>query len=271
MRAPVIRLSFCELINKLSVSDAAAIVRYVLDKNPGRKPKETLKKYIRYKRTKKAILFTLRFSKIGMVDLYIYRCKVGLRRARSLLKSMSIETIDFTSLTNNYLKQNVRYLYYLTEKMATIKPPISCEGSLFSTGENIYIISSPSLSRKIDTILAGNNGATRLTIAPYIINRLIKHMNMKITSIIYSLDPQITGVRGVDIIEVRGTDVISGLASLIARLDRFRKITSLFGPIIEVTFGDALTINRSGRFSAKNIGLVIKLISLFEQISASPM
>ena len=260
-------VSFLGIIKELSLTEAKAILRYVLNKSGG-DPYDTLRRYIRYKRTKKAIMFILRSVHWGFRNWHIFRYDVGFRKIQSLIKRMGLETANLTRLVRGFLGMNTNYVYYVTNKNLKLEREAKSEGVLMRLGDNRYFLASQLLAKDIDRLADGDEfrGAiSRLLIPPYKMNKLMRIINRKVISAVFSLNPQITGVYGVEEIEVRGPDVLNGLAYLVARLDKLLGLTSFFGPLVQICFDDGLMISCRGTFTSRNLNQITYLL---EQLSS---
>ncbi len=253
------------MLGDLSDGDISAILHYVLNKPSGNDPKRTLKKYIRYNRTKKAVLFVRRFGRLGMKYWGIYRLAVSLRKIRSFLKTIGLETTNFTNLVRGHFGIELKYSYYVTSDLS--KKGDILEGLIICADDEKYLLACPELSeiidKKMETIECG---VVRYVIPPYLLKKLLGETKDTVISIVYSLNPQITGVRGVEELEIRGPDVMRGLPYLIARLDKFKGIISLFGPPVRITFANGIMIDRKGVFCANNIWGIEKLFRMLKKI-----
>ena len=262
-------MSFSDILSKLGRDEAIAILRYVLNEKNIKKPIDTLKSKIRYKRTKKALLFINRFFKEGINQWQLYTCKISFRKLRSLLKKEKLDCTNFTNLTNHMLKKNIDYVYYVLEtNIKTGKIPQS-EGIIFRLNQSRYLLANKNLAEKTENILEKTGNTTYISeyiIAPYKFNILVNSLKIRIVSAVFLLNPQITGEKGVDEIEVRGPDVIRGLQRIRFRLDRTSKTFSIFGPLVKIRLENGLVANSHGTFSAKNLADIIDFITYLENL-----
>jgi len=257
---------FIELIDALSEEEASILTRYLLNKPNVRRPKEYLRKIIRYKKTKKALLFFDRFWRKGIRGWHIYRCEVGLRSLRGMMAELGVELSSMTKLACAFLGAKAKSVYYVAPP-----PPYSQnrwpEGVLVRLMSGAqYLVANILLSEATDAASKGGKirNIAHMRIPPYKLRGFMDRMGKKVVSITFYLNPQITGVVGVDEIEIRGSDVVNGLAYLIARLDRFRRISSLFGPPIRICFRDGIEVSAEGKISARNIVDIVEVLALLE-------
>ncbi len=260
------------LVDILSDDDIKILSKILLNKKPKGNLRSLLKRRIRYKITKKVILFYLRFTKIGIDSWQIYNCHYSLKKIQTVLKSKNVEFSNFTKylsiLSQNPIK--ISYIYYVTSNRISSQYISDLpEGVLLRfSPKTCFILSNKNLEERIEAVAEANKltEIAKLRFAPYRLNQIIKTYNKKITSIVYSTNPEITGVKGVSEIEFRGDDVITGLSYLLARLDRFRRLTTIFGPIIKIKFENDISINVKGQISAKKIDSILDFLSYLDKL-----
>jgi len=258
-----------ELLRDLSKKEALAIVEEILNIRGSKNPHEAIRRKIRYKRIKKALMFVHRFFKVGIENWQLYGCKTSFRSLRGVLKNQKLECVNFTKLFNRISNKPVDYIYYVTgmEIRPSGKFP---EGVIVKLRQYRYLLANRDLMEKLRKITKKSGDLvlfSEYTIAPYKFNILMKTLKTKVTSAVFMLNPQITGVVGVDEIEVRGSDVINGLYGIMFRLDTMSRSLSIFGPLVRIRLENGLLVDCHGILSAPSLPSIIEFLSHLEGIN----